>query len=220
MEVNNVVLIIVTLCLLCLFELGYSQGVKGYPAPSICKTRECVPYEIIHSEKEFEIRKYNVTYWVETPLINSKSYKDAYQKGFNLLLNYIQGYNIPKIKLDMTAPFLIDFEIHLDQGSTRYNVNYKIPEKVEFPAPYPSQNLTKVGHPMLDFGAVRRVDGYLNNTIISSEIKELEKHLKGTQWEVKEEYPILSVADYNPPLSRVNEIIIWFGPPCSPCPPY
>ncbi|KAL3635660.1 hypothetical protein CASFOL_020207 [Castilleja foliolosa] len=218
MEVNNVMLIVVTLSL-CLFELGYSQGVTGYAAPAICKTRECVPYEIIHSEKEFEIRKYNITYWVETPSINSNSYKDAHQKGFNLLLDYIQGYNIQKIKLKMTAPFLIDPGEDFD-GSSHYNVNYKLPENTVFPAPYPSQNLTKVGHPMLEFGAVRRVDGYLDDTIISSEIKELVKHLKGTPWELKDEYPPLSVADYNPPLSRVNEIIIWFGPICSPCPPY
>ncbi|KAK6157346.1 hypothetical protein DH2020_011594 [Rehmannia glutinosa] len=131
--------------------LGKEQ-VNGYPPSVNCATRDCFSYEVIHSQKEFEIRDYQHSYWV-TPPYN-------YSTNNNYVADFRKAYIL--------------------------------------------------------YGAVRRFDGYLNDTTIKVEKALLLKSLQGTQWQNITEIPGTTVADYNLPgqiKGRVNEIILFFGDP-------
>ena len=63
---------------------GKGKG-KGYEEAMNCKKQlECAQYEVVHSQKEYEIRSYTSSVWISTPPINSSTYKDAVGRGFNM----------------------------------------------------------------------------------------------------------------------------------------
>lgn len=66
---------------------GAAAGVvKGryYGVPDNCKRLECPSYAVVHSQVEFEIRKYQSALWMSTPLLNSSSYDEDAARGFNM----------------------------------------------------------------------------------------------------------------------------------------
>lgn len=72
----------------------------GEVAPSY-ESMECEDYESIHTYKEYEIRRYNYTFWMSTiPPINNISFVDATGTGFLSLFDYIQGttWNRPRCR--------------------------------------------------------------------------------------------------------------------------
>ena len=65
------------------FDVCEGKG-KGYEEAVNCKRLECAPYEVVHSQKDYEIRSYTTSMWISTPPLNSSSYKDAVGRGFNM----------------------------------------------------------------------------------------------------------------------------------------
>lgn len=63
-----------------LFAISGADG--AYEKSGNCIDSECPAYTVIHSQKEFEIRKYNTSKWMATKPIMSKSYKKATNIGF------------------------------------------------------------------------------------------------------------------------------------------
>lgn len=75
---------ILAICCLAISVLLGCKGEVGYDAPPNCARLECPQYTVLHSQKDFEIRRYNDARWLVAPTIISKSYKEAASKGFRM----------------------------------------------------------------------------------------------------------------------------------------
>ena len=77
------------LCLLVIFSCIDVQECKGLKArgyggdgpPVQCKKVDCPTFNIIHSEKEFEIRNYSQSLWVTGPSIQGPSFMGGFAVG-------------------------------------------------------------------------------------------------------------------------------------------
>ena len=78
----GLVFLTLALCIAIMFE--QCQGRSAYAEPANCLRLECAPYQVIHSQKDYEIRSYRTATWISTSPINSNSYKDAVGHGFNM----------------------------------------------------------------------------------------------------------------------------------------
>ncbi|XP_039060696.1 heme-binding protein 2-like [Hibiscus syriacus] len=190
---------------------------KGYEMPPNCGHLECAPYRVIQSRPEFEIRSYSKAIWVATSPITSSSYKDAVSKGFKILLAYIRGNNEEAVKMNMTAPVLVN--IHPTTGGLHnltYVVHFYMPQIFQRNPPR-SAEAQPVELPPNKFAAVRRFGGFMDDSNISAQISALKKSIKGTSWESNKRSGSRSMqysaAGYNSPFeyeNRVNEVMLWF----------
>jgi hypothetical protein len=64
----GLVLLTLALCTTIMFELGR----RVHDEPENCLRLECAPYQVIHSQKDSEIRCYRMATWVSTSPINSR----------------------------------------------------------------------------------------------------------------------------------------------------
>lgn len=69
------------LLLAALLSKGQSLGYEKSPS---CGSLACPSYEVLHSQEDFEIRSYKAAVWMSTPPINSSSYKEAANMGFDM----------------------------------------------------------------------------------------------------------------------------------------
>ncbi|KAH6806621.1 hypothetical protein C2S51_031452 [Perilla frutescens var. frutescens] len=182
---------------------------EGYkPAPN-CAKNECPSYTVVHTQKEFEIRSYKDAQWLSSPKIPSISYKPAASKGFLMLLAYIKGENLENVKINMTSPVLVGVQ------DSAYTVYFYLPENYQNKAPKPVMDEIKaVKLPEHKYAAVRRFDGLINDTTISTHVDALKKSLQSTPYQrAAAGCAGFTVAAYNAPfdlINRVNEIIVWF----------
>ncbi|XVE50025.1 hypothetical protein DITRI_Ditri01bG0129000 [Diplodiscus trichospermus] len=192
---------------------------NGYEKPLNCGHLECAPYKLIQSQPEFEIRSYAKATWVATSPITSSSYKEAVAKGFNILFAYIQGNNDDAVKINMTAPVLVN--INPPTGphqNLSFIVHFYMPQKYQRSPPQSAQT-HPVKLPQHKFAAVKRFGGFMDDSNISAQITALKKSLKGTAWEStmtnkhSGDSLLYSAAGYNSPFeyeNRVNEVMLWF----------
>ncbi|KAG8367177.1 hypothetical protein BUALT_Bualt16G0045500 [Buddleja alternifolia] len=200
----------IALCLFVAFVssiLSECNG-QGYkPAPT-CARLECPSYSVVQSEKEFEIRNYNDALWVSSPKIESNTYREGANKGFRIIRDYYRGNNSQQVKINMTAPVLVDVK-----GST-YAVHFYVPQKYQKSIPAPnSDEIKAVKIPKYKYAAVRRFDGFITNESIPIQVAALKKSLQGTPYQRAAAIDVYTVAGYNSPfnpVNRVNEIVIWF----------
>eukprot|EP00850_Spirogloea_muscicola_P025643 SM003799S14402 [mRNA] locus=s3799:148:1120:+ [translate_table: standard] len=73
------------------------------PAPA-CERLECPPYSLVHTESDFEVRRYRAATWVITGPLPDVSFARATLRGFHRLFRYIQGANVNSSRVEMTAP--------------------------------------------------------------------------------------------------------------------
>ncbi|CAA0836825.1 SOUL heme-binding family protein [Striga hermonthica] len=124
----------------------------GYePAPN-CKRFQCASYAVVHSQKEFEIRKYDEALSVSAPSVTMDDYKSAASKGFLTLFRYYNGYNTERVKINLTIPVLINVK------NTSYNVYFRAPKEYQnttklLPKPT-DKNIQQVTLPKHKFAAV------------------------------------------------------------------
>ncbi|KAJ0103207.1 hypothetical protein Patl1_05413 [Pistacia atlantica] len=192
---------------------------KGYEMPLNCKKVECASYEVIDSQKEYQIREYKKAMWVSALPINSSSYEDGAYKGFNILFSYIQGNNEEAAQLNMTAPVFVDIIPSKDPlSNSTFVVNFLLPNNYQKNPP-PSTLAHPVELPKQNYAAVRRFGGFISDNEIPLQVLALEKSLNGTKWESsivkksKGNAMTYTIAGYNSPFdkeNRVNEIIFWF----------
>lgn len=64
-------------------------------------------YELVRRDGPFEIRKYR-GYVLAEAVISDASYRDAGNRAFRKLFNYISGENIKREKIAMTAPVIAE----------------------------------------------------------------------------------------------------------------
>lgn len=211
-------------------EQSLATAMYGEVAPS-CKSLECPAYESIHTDKDYEIRRYNHTVWMSTvPPINSISFVDATRTGFLSLFDYIQGKNMEQAKVPMTSPVLTD--IFPSRGpfcESSFVVSFYVPEKFQKKPPEAEKSLALQARRWdVVYAAVRRFGGFVTDSNIGEEAAKLQASLIGTPWadaisksqqriakgKGKGKDPSLfSVAQYNSPFefkNRVNEIWMLF----------
>ena len=135
------------------------------------------------------------------------------------LFAYIQGNNDEAVKINMTAPVLVN--IHPRTGPLQnlsLIVHFYMPQKFQRNPPQ-STEAHPVKLPQHKFVAVRRFGGFMDDSNISAQMSALKKSLKGTAWEssIPKKHSgdslLYSAAGYNSPFeyeNRVNEVMLWF----------
>ncbi|KAF6160100.1 hypothetical protein GIB67_018880 [Kingdonia uniflora] len=179
--IDNLPLVLLMLILMVLFL--HKGEAKAFDKPSNCGHLECAPYEVIHSQNEMEIRSYKNSNWMSTSPINSTSYKQASNLGFNALFTYIQGKNHRGVKIEMTAPVLVD--IFPSTGpfcNSTFIVHFYLPKKFQKDTPG-SDYVHKIRSPGHQYAAVQRFGGFMDDTNVPLQASALKKSLKGSPWE-------------------------------------
>jgi len=93
-------------------------------------------YEIIKSNKDYEIRKYNNRLAIQTEY----SYENS---GFRYLFNYISGENNMSKKVSMTVPVTQSVKIDMTSPVTQLNKNGKMVMQFYLPSKFTLENAPK-----------------------------------------------------------------------------
>ena len=93
-------------------------------------------YEIIKSNKDYEIRKYNNRLAIQTEY----SYENS---GFRYLFNYISGENNMSEKVSMTVPVTQSVKIDMTSPVTQFNKNGKMVMQFYLPSKFTLENAPK-----------------------------------------------------------------------------
>ena len=93
-------------------------------------------YEIIKSNKDYEIRKYNNRLAIQTEY----SYENS---GFRYLFNYISGENNISEKVSMTVPVTQSVKIDMTSPVTQFNNNGKMVMQFYLPSKFTLENAPK-----------------------------------------------------------------------------
>ena len=93
-------------------------------------------YEIIKSNKDYEIRKYNNRLAIQTEY----SYENS---GFRYLFNYISGENNMSEKVSMTVPVTQSVKIDMTSPVTQFNKNGKMVMQFYLPSKFTLENVPK-----------------------------------------------------------------------------
>lgn len=164
------------------------------------------PYQIIRTEKDFEIRLYPKS-TLATITSNAKTYKELGSSGFGKLAGYIFGGNADKKQISMTSPVYMDIN---DSASTMSFV---------MPANFNLENLPKPNNPDVkihikseEYVAAIRFGGYASDKAIKEHTEKLEKALKANSIVYFGNFRFLG---YNPPyqfFGRRNEVVVNVNP--------
>ncbi|KAH6775358.1 hypothetical protein C2S52_012919 [Perilla frutescens var. hirtella] len=206
--ISSIVYVVLSLNLIYLECVQGVEDVKGYPPSSICATQECAPYQVVHTQKQFEIRNYTNSIWIGSGNITTVSYSVGRSAGYLRTYVYYKGENEDRFEWkNNTQPVLTDVIPNTSYDSI-YRVYLHVPNDYQnktLPKPY-SSNVEFVKLPPKKLAAVVRFDGLLTDEMIATELAALKNSLKGTPWESAAAPPGCSVADY----STFNEVILWF----------
>lgn len=158
---------------------------------------ESLKYEIVQQEKNFEIRQYAEHIQAEV-LTKEVSYRDALQRGFSILADYIFGNNRSQQasglnaseKIAMTTPVTVKDEGH-------FKVSFFMPSAFTLetlPTPVnPAVQIRRVSPRLI---AVARFNGYFNARSIAMHKSNLVEWLSRQKYRHQGNF---SVAGYNPP---------------------
>ncbi|KAL4192155.1 hypothetical protein AMTRI_Chr06g192600 [Amborella trichopoda] len=191
---------------------------KPYEMPTNCKRLECPSYVVLHHFNEFEIRSYQGhTIWMSTKEISSNSYKEAANEGFETLFDYIQGKNNVHMKIEMTAPVLVDIVPSSSPlCNSTFAVKFYVPKKHQKKPPVSSQ-VEPEQWPGNQYVAARRFGGFMNDSNVAMDLKEsLEKSPWASRTSLKRRKGSseFTVAGYDSPYeydNRVNEVMIFLN---------
>ena len=122
------VVLIITLSLIVLFFTTINT--------EITMALEEPNYEIIKSNKDYEIRKYNNRLAIQTEY----SYENS---GFRYLFNYISGENNMSEKVSMTVPVTQSVKIDMTSPVTQFNKNGKMVMQFYLPSKFTLENAPK-----------------------------------------------------------------------------
>ena len=158
-------------------------------------------YSVLHSDGDFEIRRYEpaIMASVEMP----GSYSSMSSTGFRELAGYIFGGNEDQMKISMTAP------VHVTSTDSSSTMSFVMPSKYameELPDPESERiRLHKTG---MSITASLRFGGYANDKVIQKKTEELKALLRSRGIKSMNDYRFLG---YNPPyriINRRNEIVV------------
>jgi len=163
---------------------------------------ETQPYEILKTEKEYEIRHYPSA-TMATISMNAKTYKELSSSGFRKLASFIFGGNKDDKNIAMTTP------VHMDINESQSSMSFVMP------ANYNKENLPKPNDSAIfitkteeEHVAAIRFGGYANDDKIKIYADKLETELNKNGIEYFGNFRFLG---YNAPYQfwgRRNEIIV------------
>lgn len=163
---------------------------------------ETQPYQVIKTEKEFEVRLYPSA-TMATVSMNVNTYKELSGAGFRKLASYIFGGNDANKSIAMTSP------VHMDIESSKSSMSFVMP------ADYNKENLPKpndasvvISNTAEEYVAAIKFGGYADDDDIKNYASKLETLLKEAGIEYYGNFRFLG---YNAPyqfLGRRNEVIV------------
>jgi hypothetical protein len=163
-------------------------------------TTEKQKYNVVHSEKEFEIRFYPSAI-LATVYSDASTYRELAYPGFRKLAGYIFGGNASEEKISMTSP------VHMDMNTS--SMSFVMPSSFsEENLPKPDDPGVKIKRTDDEYVAAIRFGGYASDKDIRKYSERLKSLLeaKGISW-----YGNFRYLGYNPPFQpfgRRNEIIV------------
>lgn len=163
---------------------------------------ETQPYQVIKTEKDFEIRKYPSA-TMATVSMDAKSYKELSSTGFRKLASFIFGANKDQKNIAMTSP------VHMDINNSESSMSFVMPSEYNREnLPKPDNSEIKIETTAEEYVAAIQFSGYANDEDIKKYADQLENSLKLNGIEYFGNFRFLG---YNAPyqvLDRKNEIIV------------
>ena len=163
---------------------------------------ETQPYQVIKTEKNFEIRQYPSA-TIATVSMNAKTYKELSSAGFKKLASFIFGGNKSNKNIAMTTP------VHMDINETKSSMSFVMPSNYnENNLPIPNDTSIIIKTTTQEYVAAIRFGGYANDEEIKKYTNKLENALRAKGIEYYGNFRFLG---YNAPyqfLGRKNEIIV------------
>ena len=163
---------------------------------------ETQPYQILKTEKEYEIRYYP-TATVATVAMAARTYKELSATGFRKLASFIFGGNQANKNISMTTP------VHMDINDSLSSMSFVMPaEYTKGNLPQPNDSAIKITAKLEEYVAAIRFDGYANDANIKMYTTKLKNALKEKGIEYYGNFRFLG---YNAPYQfwgRKNEAIV------------
>jgi hypothetical protein len=157
-------------------------------------------YDVVFTEKEFEIRFYPSAL-LATVYSDASTYRELAYPGFRKLAGFIFGGNESETKISMTSP------VHMDMNTA--SMSFVMPSSFnEESLPKPDDSGIKIERTGDAYVAAIRFGGYASDKDIRNYSERLKSLLeeKGIKW-----YGNFRYLGYNPPfqfIGRKNEIIV------------
>ena len=194
------VLLIIAISLLVLFVF------LQFYVMMLTNKAESQSYEVILTEKEFEVRFYPPAVMANI-FSTSKSYSDLGSSGFGKLAKYIFGGNHENKQIAMTSP------VHMDIGDTISTMSFVMPssfKKEDLPKPNNSEIQLQIMEQ--EYVAVIQFGGFANTSSIIQHKAQLKQLLdkRGISY-----FGNFRFLGYNPPyqlFGRRNEVIVSLNP--------
>jgi len=174
-------------------------SIESVTITAMAKT-EKQKYDVVHSEKDFEIRFYPSAI-LATVYSDANTYRELAYPGFRKLAGYIFGGNASETKISMTSP------VHMDMNTA--SMSFVMPSSFsEENLPKPDDPGVKIERTNDEYVAAIRFGGYASDNDIKKYSERLKSLLesKGINW-----YGSFRYLGYNPPFQpfgRRNEIIV------------
>ncbi len=178
---------------------------------------ETPPYQLIKRQKPFELRRY-APYLSAQVSLTAANHRDAANRGFGILANYIFGNNATRQKISMTSPVtaapapqkIAMTAPVMVSGSGRYQVEFSMPGKFTMETlPLPVDRRIEIVRNNPKTMAVVRFSGVFQQKNFDRQIQRLRSWIQGHGWQ---ELAPPVVAGYNPPFTpwflKHNEILI------------
>lgn len=163
---------------------------------------ETQSYQIIKTEKEFEIRLYPSAI-MATISMNAKTYKELSSVGFRKLASYIFGGNQSNKNIAMTSP------VHMNINDTQSSMSFVMPSDYnKNNLPKPNDSSVTIITTAEEYIAAIQFGGYANDDDIKKYAAKLQSSLKAKGIEYYGNFRFLG---YNAPYQfwgRKNEIIV------------
>ncbi len=163
---------------------------------------ETQPYQVIRTEKDFEIRYYPAATFAS---ISSKanSYNELGSSGFKKLAAYIFGGNSDGKQIAMTSP------VHMHINDSVSSMSFVMPSNYnESNLPKPKNSEVIISTTDSEFVAAIKFEGYASDNDIKQYSEKLEEALKKASISYYGNFRFLG---YNAPFqffNRKNEVII------------
>ncbi|MDQ2864508.1 MAG: heme-binding protein [Bacteroidota bacterium] len=133
---------------------------------------ESQPYQIIKTEKYFEIRLYPSA-TMATISMDAKSYKELSSTGFRKLASFIFGGNQSNKSIAMTSP------VHMDINDLQSSMSFVMPsEYTKDNLPKPNDSSITIETTAEEYVAAIEFGGYANDDEIKKYAAKLENALK------------------------------------------
>lgn len=163
---------------------------------------ETQPYQIIKTEKDYEIRLYPPA-TMATIAMDVKTYKELSNNGFRKLAGFIFGGNQENKNISMTSP------VHMDINESKSTMSFVMPTNYnQKNLPKPNDSTISITTTAEEYVAAIEFGGYANDSEIKTYANKLESALKANGIEYFGNFRFLG---YNAPFQfwgRKNEIIV------------